>query len=177
MGLRLAQEEQKLIILYFLHKASHPLSAEQLWSFLTDKGWMHYFDFQAFVGEMTENGLILPKSQPGIVALCISSMGLDSLLHFKKRIPFSIRTEIDVYLSENGLELQRELEIRADYSQDSELDFPATLDIVEAEQTLFHLTLTLHSSAEAQRVCEAFRREAPRLYGWLVGELVRDREE
>ena len=169
--------ENKLILLYILYKMRMPLSLDQLTVLITEHDWMYYFDMRQLLIELYESGLIQDEHRDNMVLYHITTAGLDLLMPFRKRIPLPIREQIDRYIIDHRQELLEETHVLAQYSQDSSLEYPVQLKLIENAQIIFQMFIPTSSEEEAKGLCERFRREGAEVYARLVHELTADLPE
>ncbi|MGI5878367.1 MAG: DUF4364 family protein [Christensenellales bacterium] len=167
--------QPKLILLYALQKLGLQATVTVLSELTAGRDWMNYFEMRQNLLELSESGFL--KSGPEPEQYALTGAGLSALGLYKKRIPIAIRTQIDEFVRKHGDKIARRTEIRADFTQDSDEDFPVTLSILENGREIFRLNLTATTRREAAALCERFEAEAPGLYAELVHRLTRDDAE
>jgi len=152
--------ENKLIILYMLYKFRAPLSFEFMYDYISENDWINYFDMSQLLIDLEEDRYL--KKDGELYDITIT--GVDVLDTFRKRIPFSIRQSIESYASRSRTAMIEEMQITADYVQDSANEFPVTLEIYENKIKVFSMKITATSSHEAEQLCMAFRQKANLIY-------------
>ena len=162
--------ENKLILLYLHRKMGMMLPLGHAVEFIVKKDWMNYFDLHQHMHDLCEAGFV-SKQTDGYL---ITASGISVADEFKKRIPFSIREAIDQYVQEQKKDIQTQMQIISDYSQDSSSEFPVTLQIHEHQIQIFSLRLVASSREEAERLCKAFDKNAAQLYADMISNLARE---
>lgn len=162
--------ENKFIILYIARKLGVKLDCDQFYILTEQHGWMNYFDMRECITDLNEAAFL--KETDG--KYTITAEGIAVIDEFKKSIPFSIRTIIDNYAKENKSKILVEQQIIADYSQDSENEFPVLFRINENGVVIFEARIVAASAKDAQSLVEAFKKKASRIYVGVVKELTAD---
>ena len=67
-----------------------------------------------------------------------------------------------------------EQQIIADYSQDSENEFPVLFRINENGVTIFEARIVAAAAKDAQNLVDAFKKKASKIYAGVVRELTSD---
>jgi hypothetical protein len=75
--------ENKLIILYILHRAKRPLTLDQITDVVQDGGYMNYFIFMQNLNELVEGGYAERVNQ----VYDITPKGMQILNMFKNKLP------------------------------------------------------------------------------------------
>lgn len=167
--------ENKLILLYALRRLGLSAGVPALSDLMAGRDWMNYFDMRQHLLELEEAGFLKTTESPERYAL--TGEGLSALELYRKRIPFSIRCQIDEYAREHGEVIARETEVRADFTQDSADEFPVSLSIYENGAEIFRLRLVAPTREEARTLCDRFDAEGPRFYADLIHRLTGDTAE
>ena len=165
--------ENKLIVLYMLHKFKAPLTFEFMFDFISLKDWMTYFDMHQIMLDLTDEGLIKAEDNQYETTL----QGVNVLEEFRKRIPFSVRRDIENHAIIFRTPVLENMQIKADYEQDSQNEFPVTLEIFENKIRVFSLKVVAASGREAEQICESFRSQAGVIYSTALSMLSSDLSE
>jgi hypothetical protein len=164
--------DQKLILLYALRKLGLSAGVPTLCDLTAGRNWMNYFDMRQHLLELAEAGFL--KTDDSHERYALTGEGLSALELYKKRIPFSIRCQIDEYARQHGAAVVRNAEIHADFTQDSADEFPVSLSISENGVEIFRLRLVATTREEARALCNQFDVEGPQIYADLIHRLTRD---
>ena len=159
--------ENKFIILYIARKLGVKLDCDQFY-ILTDKHkWMNYFDMRECIIDLHDVGFLKEDDEK----YSITAEGIAVIDQFKKSIPLSIRTDIDDYAKSNKSKILVEQQIIADYSQDSENEFPVLFRINENGVVIFEARIVAATAKDAQSLVDAFKNKASKIYANVVKEL------
>jgi hypothetical protein len=133
--------------------------------------WVLYFDLEQFLLELCEGGYVRLRPRDNLRFYQISAQGLDVLGLYYKRIPLSVRTSIDHYVAGNTQRLEHDMEVYADYTQNSAIDYPVVLKLNEYYKPLLSIHVDAADEASARHICKRFEELAPKLYAQLLSQL------
>ena len=162
--------ENKFIILYIARKLGVKLDCDQFYILTEQHKWMNYFDMRECITDLFDTGLL--KEEGGKYS--ITADGISVIDQFKKSIPLSIRTIIDDYAKSNKSKILVEQQIIADYSQDSENEFPVLFKINENGVVIFEARIVAATAKDARNLVDAFKSKASKIYADVVRELTSD---
>lgn len=162
--------ENKFIILYIARKLGVKLDCDQFYILTDEHRWMNYFDMRECIIDLHDVGLLKEDSEK----YSITADGIAVINQFKKSIPLSIRTIVDEYAKSNKSKILVEQQIIADYSQDSENEFPVLFKINENGVVIFESRLVAANAKDAQKLVDAFKNKASKIYGNVIKELTSD---
>ncbi len=162
--------ENKFIILYIARKLGVKLECDQFYALAEKHGWMNYFDMRECIIDLNDVGFLKEDDEK----YSITADGIAVINEFKKSIPLSIRTLIDDYAKENKSKILVEQQIIADYSQDSENEFPVLFRINENGVVIFEARVVAANAKDAQKLVDAFKEKASKIYSNIVKELTSD---
>ncbi len=162
--------ENKFILLYAARKLGVKLSCDQFYVLADQHKWMNYFDMRECITDLNDAGFLKESDE----MYTITANGIAVIDEFKKSIPLSIRTIIDDYAKENKSKILVEQQIIADYSQDSENEFPVLFRINENGVVIFEARIVAATAKDAQNLVDAFKKKASKVYMTVVKELTSD---
>ena len=142
----------KLIILYMLDKVDFPLTNAQISGFILDKGYTTYFKLQQALSELTESGFIREEATHSRTFYHLTEEGEETIHFFRNKISDAIQKDIDEFLKEKNYELKNEVSVKSDYFPGSGMEFTVRCQVIENNQPLIDLTLTVPSEAEAETI-------------------------
>lgn len=158
------QEENRLIILFLFYKMGMPLKSDMAEEYLVEKEWINYFDLKNQIISLEEEGYLEKIDQ----LIRITAKGIFILDNFKKEIPFSIREEIINYAQDNKTHVRKDMEIYANFSQDSSNDFPVVLKLFDNNEEALTLRVVATTREEAEKICYEFKENANQIYAELI---------
>ncbi len=172
----LENEEMKFAALYTVKQYKAPLSMSRIYEILTwDGEVMEYFDLAAVLDELLEDGYLGKKFYRNEEAFCLTDKGEATDLFFKKRVPYSVRHNIDAVIGHIKYdELAAPDAVRAEVIPITEDMYGAKCTIVEGRKTMLDFVLNMGSRAQAQRVADYFKENADEIYSAIIDACVPD---
>ena len=162
----------KLIIMYMLSKVDFPLTNAQISEFILDKGYTTYFKLQQALAELCESELIREETTHNRTLYHLTEDGAESIQFFKNKISKAIQEDIDIFLKEKNYELKNETAIKADYYKNTAGEYSVRCQVLEQQEPLIDLTLSVPSKAEAEKIAANWQKKNQSIYAWLMAQLL-----
>ena len=162
----------KLIILYMLDKVDFPLTNAQISGFILDKGYTTYFKLQQALSELTESGFIREEATHSRTFYHLTEEGEETIHYFRNKISDAIQKDIDEFLKEKNYELKNEVSVKSDYFPGSGMEFTVRCQVIENNQPLIDLTLTVPSEAEAETISNNWSKKNQEIYALIMQNLL-----
>ena len=162
----------KLIILDMLSKVDFPLTNAQISEFILDKGYTTYFKLQQAISELCEAELIREETTHNRTLYHLTKDGAESIQFFKNKISKAIQDDIDGFLKEKKYELKNETAIKADYYKNTAGEYSVRCQVLEHQEPLIDLTLSVPSVTEAEKIATNWQKKNQNIYAWLMAELL-----
>ena len=162
----------KLIVLYMLDKVDFPLSKAQIFDFILEKEYTHYFNLQIAMHELSEGGLINDEQMHSVTLLTITDRGRDTLKYFQGRISDGIKNDITTYLQDNRVELHNEVSITTNYYRIGAGEYVAELSAREKSSELVSIKLTVPNESAAETICNNWKEQNQDIYSYLLSNLL-----
>lgn len=172
----LEKEEMKFAALYTVKHYKAPLSMSRIYEILTwDGEVMEYFDLAAVLDELLEDGYLERKFYRDEEAFYLTDKGESADLFFKKRVPYSVRNNIDAVIGHIRYdELASPNAVRAEVIPITAELYGTKCTIVEGKATMLDMVLGMGSKAQAQRVADYFKENADEIYSAIIDVCVPD---
>ena len=165
--------ENRLIILYLMYQMDMPLSCEHLYNFaVTD--YMDYFEFQTYITEMEQNGIIETNKDDNVTYYSLTDDGEKTVNTFSKLIPESKRKSIISYVRKNKGVIKKEYAVSANYFQYDENEYIVKCSFIEDDVTLMELNLTVVTKDMAKQVKKNWKQNVSTIYNNLLQSLLSD---
>ncbi len=165
--------ESKLIILFLLYQMDMSLSTAQLVDFAVQGEYMDYFSFQQYIAQLLESGMIdSTVTESNTTMYSITGEGEDVLRLFSKQIPYSKRTAICDYVSENKKRIKREFEVVANYFYNAENDYMVKCGVYEDDTALMEINLSVVSKEQAKLIKRNWKENVTELYGKILSVMI-----
>ena len=162
----------KLIILYMLDKVDFPLTNAQISGFILDKGYTTYFKLQQALSELTESGFIREEATHSRTFYHLTEEGEETIHFFRNKISDAIQKDIDEFLKEKNYEMKNEVSVKSDYFPGSGMEFTVRCQVIENNQPLIDLTLTVPSEAEAETISNNWSKKNQEIYALIMQNLL-----
>ena len=162
----------KLIILYILDKVDFPMTNSQLSEFILDEGYTTYFKLQQTLSELAESGFIREEITHSRTFYHLTDEGAETIRYFKNDISSAIQKDIDTFLAQKKYELKDEVSTKADYYRNTNGEYLVTCKVIERNQPLIELTLTVPSESEAETAVNNWRQNNQEIYALIMAKLL-----
>lgn len=162
----------KLIILYMLNKVDFPLTNAQISEFILDKGYTTYFKLQQALSELTEAGLVREENTHSRTLYHLTEDGAESIRYFTNKISRPIQDDINTFLREKQYDLKNEVAVKGDYYRNTAGEFSVRCQVLENQDPLIDLTLSVPTENEAQSVIANWHKKNQEVYAWLMSQLL-----
>ena len=120
--------ENKLILLYLIYQLDMPISWADLLDFAVPN-YMDYMDFQIYLQEMVENGIVEKLNEDNGYFYSITEDGTQCIRYFSKRIPESKLGSILAYVRKNKSRIKKEYSVYANYFYYAENEYIVSLNV------------------------------------------------
>lgn len=162
----------KLIILYMLSKVDFPLTNAQISDFILGKGYTTYFKLQQALSELCEAELVREEITHNRTLYHLTEDGAQSISFFKNKISKEIQDDIDSFIKEKKYELKNESAIKSDYYKNTAGEYSVRCQVLEEQEPLIELTLSVPSEKEAETIAANWQRKNQSVYAWLMAQLL-----
>lgn len=162
----------KLIILYMLDKVDFPLTNSQISEFILGKGYTTYFKLQQALSELAEAELLREENSHNRTLYHLTEDGAESIHYFKNKISAPIQDDIDNFLREKQYDLKNEVAVKADYYRNTAREYSVRCQVLEGQDPLIDLTLSVPSENEAKSIANNWQRKNQEIYAWLMAQLL-----
>ena len=162
----------KLIILYILDSVDYPLTNTRLTEFIVERQYTDYFNVQTVLSQLVEDGYVSSEVTRNTTTYLITTSGGQALSLFLNDLNPSIRKDIDNYLKDHSYALREEVAYPADYEITSTGDYLARLTIIERNQPIFELRMSVPTEEDAIHVCNEWERNNADIYRYTMMKLL-----
>ena len=137
----------KLIILYMLNQVDFPLTNSQISEFREES--THHRTFY----HLTEDGA-------------------ETIHYFTNDISPAIQHDIDEFLKEKHYELKNEMSVKADYFENSNMEYSVRCQVIEQGLPLIDLTVTAPTESEAATIANNWQKRNQEIYASVMAKLL-----
>ncbi len=156
--------ENKLILLYLMHKANCTLSNLQILKLLYDFDGFNYYYFQHLLSDLVEKNYIMSYKYNEEWMYKITPLGNEVLELTGNMLPGIIKHKIDLITKELLNDVKNELIVSAEYVPEDNDAYTTKCKLSEACQTIFELNILCSSQSEAKKIAENWRHNANKYY-------------
>lgn len=162
----------KLIVLYMLEKATFPLSNSQISEFILDREYTSYFHLQQALSELVSAKLTEMETIRNTSYYHLTNGGETTLEFFTDEIPAAIREEINDFLAEKGMEIQKKPLTMADYYKTGNSEYAVRCQVKEKGATLIDMTVSVPSKEAAETMCNNWEHRCEDIYSYIMETLL-----
>ena len=123
-----------------LNEVDFPLTNSQISEFILDEGYTTYFKLQQALSELLESGFIREESTHHRTFYHLTEDGAETIHYFTNDISPAIQHDIDEFLKEKHYELKNEMSVKADYFENSNMEYSVRCQVIEQGLPLIDLT-------------------------------------
>ena len=161
----------KLMILYMLSRVNFPFTKAQIGDFILEKGYTNFLTLQQVIAELIDADMITSQTIRNRTHLNLTEEGLQTLSFFENRISDVIKSEINMYLKDNEIELRNEVSVTADYYKSTTGEYEAHLLAKEKGIPIVDITLSVPIEEAAISICDNWQKRNQEIYKYLIQQL------
>lgn len=162
----------KLMILYLLKKVDFPLATTQISDFMLGKEYAPYFRLQEALSQLVESNMIEAENTYMRTLYHLTDEGEKTIRLLQGNINYEIRRDMDAFVEENEFDLREALSVRASYYLNTNQEYEARCQIMEGQDSLLDLKLTVPTKAEAEAITKNWNTHSQEIYANLLGKLL-----
>lgn len=168
--------EQRTMALYAID-LFESITNMQLIDFLSYTRVMNYYDLQAALHNLNENGLVTSRPVLADNLYSLTEEGKQALDLYKQRCAQSFLDEMDAACQKFRESYQRQREYTTLVSHEGEKEYHALMQINEGEHSLLQLDISLPTATMAKELCDRWQDRAQEVYESVLRILSEDRNE
>ncbi|MEG1751526.1 MAG: DUF4364 family protein [Clostridia bacterium] len=166
----------KLVILFVLEKMEIPLTENSITDICcADNGWVNYMDCKDALFRLVEANLIYKtKVSEKEDSFTITYEGRNCLLHFYRKIPLSLREQMQDFIADNRMEFKRAQEYVSDFVKNDDGSYTVTLKIRSPliKESIFEINIKAPSHESAMECCNRWQTNAHSVYEHIYESLI-----
>lgn len=164
--------QNKLILLYILDKSETPLTNDEITEFVMENNYINYFLIQQYLTELIESEFI--KYLKDNKAYVLSSKGTSTLFYFRDRISEKTKDKISNEFSIIEEKAKIKAQVVGEYYEKNNTEYVANLKLIENNETLLNLSLTVTTIEQAKNICNTWKNNTEYIYKTLFNLLAND---
>ena len=162
----------KLIVLYMAQQSREELTNSQISQFVLDRDYTDYFHLQQVLSELVETGLLKKRTVSNSSHYEITEEGSKTLFYFEKDLSSEIKTEVEEFLKDCGVQAEQRIQTPADYFETPQGGYAVRCQYIEKDTTILDLTLSAPNLEAARAICRNWPKKSPDIYAAVMGELI-----
>lgn len=162
----------KLIVLYMLNQVDFALTKAQIFDFILEKEYSNYFTLQQATYELTESKFVESTSTHSSTLMKITPEGRDALKFFNNRMSEGIKEDINLYFSQNRMQIHNELSVMTNYYKTSEGEYIADLTAREKASDLINIKINMPTEDSAEAICNHWKEKSQDIYSFILETLL-----
>lgn len=164
--------EIKIIVLYFIHRLRIPPTAALLTRVMLENQFLNYFQLHQCLHDLTGEGFLTAVTEDGMDRYEINEPGKRILSMFSGIMPVGVRVRLDEKIDAIRAGYRAERSVRAEHTLVNEDEYQVRLRIIEDEQPLVDIQLSVGSREDARSMCGNWKENASTLYPALLALLM-----
>jgi hypothetical protein len=132
---------------------------------------MSFISMHIALAGLDDAGLLRKQNHALGTLYAINGKGRDTLEMFVERVPYSRRCLVDTIAEGWRVRFRREKQILADVTPQPSGDFAVRLRLLEYDQALLDLSVSVPTSAQAYRFRNAWMAQAGGVYAYIMHAL------
>ncbi|KHD38514.1 hypothetical protein NL50_03160 [Clostridium acetobutylicum] len=166
--------ENKLLLLYILHKLEFPISKNQFTEIILENNFMNYFILQQYISELISSNFVKSEQKDNKHSVSITHSGTKVLNLFINRLSIDKKDLIDKYISSNLHNIKNAISVTADYTIANKNSFIVDLKAIENDITLIDIKLNVVSNKQARDLCNKWKSSSSEIYNKIINLLTKD---
>ncbi len=160
----------KVLVCYVLKSVKVPMTRAQLSDAMQQSGLINYFDLNAAVDELLENGVLIEKEYLGSTHISVSRLGDNSATELEENLfphvrEKAVKTALNIVARARS---ERENDVSIEKLEDS---VNVTFKIESQGDTLLSLTLNVSDILQAEQLKDGFLNDPGALYSDIIERL------
>lgn len=160
--------QKKILLLYILNKSPYPLNKYEITELILKKNYLNFFSTQQYLSELINADFIEIINIDGKEQIELLEKGLIALKDFDNKIPDTIRTDLDTEFIYQKMQKKKETQVLSEYFQREDGLFTINLRLVENNDNLFSLYLTVASKEQAELISNSWKENTNLIYSETI---------
>lgn len=153
--------QNKLLLLYVIKKAPYAFSKDELTEYILERNLLNYFSIQQYINELLESGFVELTVENKYKTL---EKGIEALSYFDSKIPSKLKSQIKEDFKLEETEKQMDTQVVAEYYEKENGQYMVSLKLVENEEVLFSLYLSVASEEQAILISNSWKSKTDSIY-------------
>jgi len=167
---RPSDAENKLLLLYAVERLG-PLTAQQLLLFMVEHDVMDYISIQLGLASLVDAKFLGRRAHALGILYSPTEKGNESLSMFEEKVPHSRRAHIDEQVAVWRARFRQERQMLASFSKARGGEYAVRLQLLEHDENLLDINVSIPTHKMAQGFCDAWIAEASGVYAYIMDTL------
>lgn len=164
--------QNKLILLYIIKNSPDSFDKNELLEYILEKDYLNFFLTNQYLSELLEGEFIELLKEEGKKKYMILEKGILALQYFDSKIPSKIKEGLKQDSKSFSYTQEKDTQILADYFLKQNKEYMVNLKLVENEETLFSVYISVPSSDAAKTICEKWKQDTQKVYTSIMDALI-----
>ncbi len=160
--------QNKLILLYTIEHSPHSFDKNDLSEYILQKDYLNFFLIKQYLDELIEGNLVELKTDQGIEKYLILEKGTLALEYFDSKIPENVKSDLEKDFEKFSSIEKKESQVIAEYFLKEGNEYMVNLKLVENEETLFSIYMSVPSLEQAKNICHKWKNDTDSLYKNMI---------
>ncbi len=149
--------QNKLILLYIIENAPNSFDKNEISEYILQKDYLNFFLIKQYLGELIEGNLIELVEDEDKEKYMLLEKGTLALKYFDSKIPENIKEELKEDFKDFSILEKRDSQVVAEYFLKEGNEYMVNLKLVENEETLFSMYISVPSLEQAENICHKWK--------------------
>lgn len=164
--------QNKLLLLYIIKMSPYTFTDNEITEFVLDRNYMNYFSIKQYLLELVESKFIKMVKTEKDKEYHILEKGEEALTYFENKIPQKVKDQLSKDFKFQQIIKKKETQVVADYFEKEDGQYTVNLKLVENDDNLFSLYLTVGSLSQAEIICKSWKNKTEEIYQSIINMLI-----
>lgn len=164
--------QNKLILLYIIKESNYSFTKDQITEFVLEKNYMNFFSIQQYLSELVDAGFIILVENEDKEGYKLLEKGNIALDYFTSKIPNSIKEDLQAEFDLQKIKQKKETQVLAEHYQREDGQYVVNLKLVENDDTLYSLYLTVATIDQVETISNAWQERTDFIYSETIRLLI-----
>ncbi|MGO1470659.1 MAG: DUF4364 family protein [Tissierella sp.] len=160
--------QNKLILLYIIENSPHFFDKNELSEYILEKNYINFFLIKQYLSELIQGNLIELIEDEDKHKYVILEKGTLALEYFDSKIPQNIKNELKEDFEAFSYVQEKDRQVISEYFLKEDNEYMVNLKLVENEETLFSIYMSVPSIEQAKDICEKWKVDTQNIYKNIV---------
>lgn len=164
--------QNKLLLLYIIRESNYGFTKDQITEFVLEKDYMNFFSIQQYLSELIDSGFIVLVENDEKQEYKLLEKGNIALDYFNSKIPNKIKENLESEFHFQKIQQKKETQVLSEHYKREDGQYVVNLKLVENDDTLFSLYLTVATIEQAEIISNAWKERTESIYSETIQLLI-----